>query len=55
MDPGVIESDATGQQTGVTALPVDVLIGDVHEGDVTTELTLQRVVQIHRLDLQQRG
>lgn len=54
MDRGVIESDATGTQTGVTALTVDVLVRYVHERNVTTELTLQRVVQIHRLDLQNR-
>lgn len=54
MDCGVIKSNATGPQTGVTALAVDVLIRYVHERDVTTDLTLQRVEQIHRLDLQNR-
>lgn len=48
MNPGVIEADATGQQTGVTALAVDVLVRDVHERDVTTELTLEKANEPHQ-------
>lgn len=50
MNPGVIESDATGQQTGVTTLAVDVLVCDVHERDVTTELTLmEKANETHQI------
>lgn len=48
----VIVTETAGQQTGVSALAVDVLIGDVDGRNVTTQLTLQWIDKIHGPHLQ---